>query len=59
MFLVRVSRLQGSLTVDMQPGKMIARTDKLRGFEDANDMSGTLHWEIGYLYVGTFFHLVT
>lgn len=37
--------------IDSQPGKMIQRTDKLRGFEDANDMPGTLHWEIGYLYV--------
>ncbi|GJE96327.1 C2 domain-containing protein [Phanerochaete sordida] len=31
-----------------EPGKMHARTDKLHGFEDANDMPGTLHWEIGY-----------
>lgn len=31
-----------------EPGKMVARTDPLRGFEDANDMPGTLHWEIGY-----------
>lgn len=39
------------LTLIIQPGKVISRTDKLRGFEDANDMSGTLHWEIGYLCV--------
>lgn len=42
----------------VQPGKMVARTDKLRGFEDANDMSGTLHWEIGYLYVFVSSHLM-
>ncbi|KAL7420399.1 hypothetical protein Q5752_005369 [Cryptotrichosporon argae] len=30
------------------PNKMIRRTDKLHGFEDANDMPGTLHWSIGY-----------
>ena len=27
---------------------MHARTDALHGFEDANDMPGTLHWEVGY-----------
>lgn len=27
---------------------MFSRVDKLRGFEDANDMPGTLHWEVGY-----------
>ncbi|TFK47021.1 hypothetical protein OE88DRAFT_1666844 [Heliocybe sulcata] len=30
------------------PGKMHSRVDKLQGFEDANDMPGTLHWDIGY-----------
>ncbi len=29
-------------------GKMHKREDKLRGFEDANDMPGTLFWEVGY-----------
>ncbi|EKM56362.1 uncharacterized protein PHACADRAFT_172085 [Phanerochaete carnosa HHB-10118-sp] len=45
--------LVGRVTVPVvelmkDPGKMHARTDKLHGFEDANDMPGTLHWEIGY-----------
>ncbi|EPQ58830.1 hypothetical protein GLOTRDRAFT_54343 [Gloeophyllum trabeum ATCC 11539] len=30
------------------PGTMHSRVDKLQGFEDANDMPGTLHWEVGY-----------
>jgi hypothetical protein len=30
---------------------MHQRTDALHGFEDANDMPGTLHWEVGFLYV--------
>lgn len=31
-----------------EPGKMHRREDKLKGFEDANDMPGTLFWEVGY-----------
>jgi Ca2+-dependent lipid-binding protein len=31
-----------------EPGKMHRREDKLKGFEDANDMPGTLVWEVGY-----------
>lgn len=30
------------------PNKMFDRTDKLQGFEDANDMPGNLFWSIGY-----------
>ncbi|KAJ3523496.1 hypothetical protein NM688_g8720 [Phlebia brevispora] len=45
--------LVGRVTVPVSdlmrtPNQMISRADKLRGFEDANDMPGTLHWEIGY-----------
>lgn len=31
-----------------EPNRMIDRTDKLVGFEDATEMSGMLHWSIGY-----------
>ncbi|THG95827.1 hypothetical protein EW026_g5890 [Hermanssonia centrifuga] len=34
--------------VNIPPNQMISRVDKLKGFEEANDMSGTLHWDIGY-----------
>jgi Ca2+-dependent lipid-binding protein len=30
------------------PNEMHRRTDALMGFEDADDMSGKLHWSIGY-----------
>lgn len=29
-------------------GRMHRRVDTLKGFEDANDMPGTLYWEVGY-----------
>jgi Ca2+-dependent lipid-binding protein len=46
--------LVGRITVPLtelmrKPNEMVPRTDKLQGFEDANEMPGTLHWEIGYL----------
>lgn len=31
-----------------KPNTMTKREDKLQGFEDANDMPGTLYWEFGY-----------
>ncbi|KAI0074714.1 hypothetical protein K474DRAFT_1665159 [Panus rudis PR-1116 ss-1] len=45
--------LVGRVTIPLvelmkEPNKMIERVDKLHGFEDANDMPGTLHWSIGY-----------
>ncbi|KAI5450049.1 hypothetical protein NCC49_003811 [Naganishia albida] len=30
------------------PNQMLRREDKLKGFEDADSMTGTLHWSIGY-----------
>ncbi|ORY26481.1 hypothetical protein BCR39DRAFT_540905 [Naematelia encephala] len=32
----------------LQPNEMHRRADHLRGFEDADDMPGKLHWSIGY-----------
>lgn len=44
-----VGRVQIPISELMQePNKMFRRTDSLMGFEDANDMSGHLHWSIGY-----------
>ena len=45
--------LVGRITVPVvelmkQPGTMSKREDALKGFEDANDMPGTLVWEVGY-----------
>ncbi|KAH8835959.1 hypothetical protein DL96DRAFT_1809735 [Flagelloscypha sp. PMI_526] len=45
--------LVGRVTIPLvevmsKPNEMHAREDRLQGFEDANEMPGTLHWEIGY-----------
>ncbi|KAG8783033.1 hypothetical protein FRC12_020171 [Ceratobasidium sp. 428] len=43
-----ISRVQVPVKESMsKPNKVIRRTDKLVGFEDATVMSGTLHWSIG------------
>jgi hypothetical protein len=31
-----------------EPGAMKKRVDRLQGFEDANQMPGTLYWDVGY-----------
>lgn len=44
-----VGRVQLSVTDIMKnPNRSERRTDKLRGFQDADDMPGTLTWTVGY-----------
>ncbi|CAD6969557.1 unnamed protein product [Tilletia controversa] len=45
--------IQGRVTEPLKelmkhPNKMIRRTDNLKGFEEADEMKGTLTWEVGY-----------
>lgn len=52
-FAIIYSDLVGRIQIPVaelieKPNQMLRRTDPLKGFEDADGMTGHLHWSIGY-----------
>jgi len=53
IYLLLSSDLVGRIQIPVKelmdkPNQMVRRDDKLMGFEDADSMSGTLSWSVGY-----------